>query len=52
MQMGSNGLIAAFVVTALSASTLALAWGQLAIAVSSLALWLVWSLLRARGRAG
>ncbi|MFZ5466643.1 MAG: multidrug effflux MFS transporter [Pseudomonadota bacterium] len=52
MQMGSNGLIAAFVVAALSASTLALAWGQLAIAASSLALWLVWNLLRARGRAG
>lgn len=34
------------------AADLAPAWGQLAIATSSLALWLVWNLLRARGRAG
>jgi len=52
MQMSSNGLIAAFVVAVLAASTLSLAWGQLAIATSSLVLWLAWNLLRARHVAG
>ena len=42
IQMVSNGLLAAFVVTLLAASVQWLAWGQLAIALSALVLWGAW----------
>ena len=42
LQMSFNGLIAAFIVIHLASSTQALAWGQLSIALSALALWAVW----------
>ncbi len=52
MQMMSNGLLAAFVVAALAARVQWLALGQMAVALSSLALWLVWLRLTPMPRAG
>ena len=46
MQMGSNGLLAAFVVTLLAASVQWLAFGQLVIALSALGVWLVFLKVR------
>lgn len=52
MQMSSNGLLAAFVVAALAASTQSMAMGQLAIALTSLALWILWLRLAKPAGAG
>ncbi|MFZ5579923.1 MAG: multidrug effflux MFS transporter [Pseudomonadota bacterium] len=52
MQMNSNGLLAAFVVAALAVSVQWLALGQMAVALSSLALWLIWLRLTPVLRAG